>query len=297
MFIIAIALVALISALNFGCSSTDEQSEWRKIYDTVFVAGCSPVEWAYDEPVEDTFARLRDLMKDQNALEIPAKELETARFWLVLLETPVRECDLEYESTLIFSRMNLLGNERRHQLYGNTSVKDLRLDSLIDRKLNLRFEQCASEMIPKLTTRLKKISDDMDNIAESLAAYRENFDGCADCAEKSLKDELIELVEPSHQVHSKRELSRAGAEQLFVDLYWKRIVEPCHRLVELEFNEDDNIDYDFADYLLKWSNRLDDTTKSWLQMRKFCLDRKMFLETSKSTFSAFLEQRDIVIVD
>lgn len=292
-------LITLIYVSSLSHLNAAESSEWRKIYDTLFVAGSAPAgDWSLTEPAQETLTRLRGVLRSNSSkMELPLHEVRVAKLWLVLLDSPAKDCDPDYESTLIFSRMNLLANRSGHLLHGNSAPKDVGLDSIVARKLSTSFEQCSRKVVPRLRAKLKQLSDEIDKIAELYVAYVENLDVCANCADKRLKQQLIDTIELPYKILSYRTLRQNEAIELYEKLYWEKVVTPCHRLIRVNFDMDDNIDDGFADYLSRWTHRLDDAIRSWLQLRRFCLEQKMFLEASRSAFPDFIKQRNVILVD
>lgn len=279
--VVAIVVVVVASPAHATANSTQQAQlaeEWRTLFDTLLAAP-QPVEWALDEPIEqviDTLERMRTQFAASRLVE--PTELAEAYYWLSIGTHRKRcLCDPSFEEAIRINRQSLLDKPRRLKLYagsnGQNAPKGLRLDTYIERARANRFDACQLRLGKTLSDSIESIDGkDLDFVLELYAIYEENRDVRA----REVENELIMLIN--------RKISDHFGKSRFMRLPWARVtmqrfnaafielaVQPCLRVIEPQAIVGAPLLKRYIDYIgTYWKHRLDDQTRTWLELRHFC---------------------------
>lgn len=136
--------IAVATASTAAAAHTQNDISLQQVNDTLFLAGPEPVEWARDEPIQQTLDTMMSLMMQQSA---PTRELLNTRalVWGIFGRY---SCLPTVREDMDQIRGILLNEPRRQELYEGAGLpvpETLRLDPLIENVVQVRLEACKAQ--------------------------------------------------------------------------------------------------------------------------------------------------------
>lgn len=260
-------LVPQLIGLNQAAEST---TLCRKVIDTVLYAAPENVDWALDEPIEESIGKLVKLVDDTECMgEISARELQVVTYIMKLLEHE-DDCRINAVDLVVQVSTAIAHDPRRAELFGGSAPpKQLRLDDWLKEKLEAIQAACRGLLAPIVVHKNRKLKDeDSSGLLGHLAEI--NAQAKLEMQTAKVKDQIYEEIVQSigRECEFKKNIepiSENGRGTFYVCFY-DRLIRPC-QIVSTASST--------TEQLIKAAQRgkigeLSQSVKDWLEKREVC---------------------------
>lgn len=311
--VVAFALLApgAAAADDDAAQATDDQSlsrstslsnepyaQWRRAYDSLFVASLSkPYEAAITNKSADELLRdLRSLLGGVDS-QVSSEERAEVKFWL---EISIKDrfdllvyCRRGFEQKIERRRAQLVSSTTRLRFYKPNTVvpDDIKLDEYIGERRRAIFDDCATSYgsylakqyahlepnVRAYLSRIERLGSALEEEAQQQQQKEESEEhlvGRCDerCKVERLAKAVAELIAPSCKTNKFLDLfcGLGLNRKQFDETYDANLLEPCNSVRQSESRHGNAFDL-FLRYADEyWFERSSGVVRQWLRVRRVC---------------------------